>query len=229
VSSSLRYSPQSACLKTTIPVGSRRFASPEERAVTPKPRGVLEYISMCFRVSSVKTHNILVHRVNNDTLVLRAIFAPTPNVGLDNVTTVQEGHFSIGLDPDLCASMRSDDVQSGNVKAEFASLGQLADAVSKTQQVVSGYRGGQVGHVLAHVVDSGFLNTEDESRRFSILSGSRVGQQIRKRLSGVIGELLENRLGFSFCKRTHVCSFGVCRRRDRDVRCDKGWTEGDWS
>jgi hypothetical protein len=122
--------------------------------VTPKPRGVLEQISMSFRVNGAKKHNILIHRVNDDALVLRAVFAPTPNVGLDNVTTVQKGHLSVGLDPDLCASMRSNDVQSGNVKAEFASLGQLADAVSKTQQVVSGYRGGQVSHVLTHIVDS---------------------------------------------------------------------------
>ena len=86
--------------------------------------------------------------------MLRAVLAPTSDVSLDDVATVQEGHLSIGLDPDLCASMRGDDVQSGDVKAELSSLGQLADAVSKTQQVVSGYRGGQVCHVLAYVVDS---------------------------------------------------------------------------
>lgn len=99
-------------------------------------------------------HDILVHRVYDDTLVLRAVLAPASDVSLDNVTTVQEGHLSVGLDPDLCAGMRSDDVQGSDVKAEFASLGQLADAVSKAQQVVSGYRGGQVCHILAHVVDS---------------------------------------------------------------------------
>lgn len=154
MSSSLRYSPQSACLKTTIPVGSRRFASAEERAVTPKPRGVLKQVSVCFCVHVAGLHDILIHRVDDDTLVLRAVLAPTSDVSLDNVTTVQEGHLSVGLDPDLCASMRGDDVQSGDVEAELASLGQLADAVSQTQQVVSGYRGGQVCHILAHVVDS---------------------------------------------------------------------------
>ena len=40
VSSSLRYSPQSACLKTTTPVGSTRLASPVLLAVTPNPSGV---------------------------------------------------------------------------------------------------------------------------------------------------------------------------------------------
>jgi hypothetical protein len=122
--------------------------------VTPKPRGVLKQISMCSCVRMAERHDILVHRVNNDTLVLRAVLAPTSDVSLDNVTTVQEGHLSVGLDPNLCASMRGNNVQSGNVEAELASLGQLADAVTKTQQVVSGYRGGQVCHVLAHVVDS---------------------------------------------------------------------------
>ena len=154
VSSSLRYSPQSACLKTTIPVGSRRFASAEERAVTPKPRGVLEHVSLFAEKGSLRRCDILVHRVDNDTLVLRAVLTPTSNMCLDNVTTVQERHLSVRLDPDLCASMRGDDVQSSDVEAELASLGQLADAVSKAQQVVSCYRGGQVGHVLAHVVDS---------------------------------------------------------------------------
>lgn len=40
VSSSLRYSPMSACLKVTTPVGSRRLASAVDLAETPKPRGV---------------------------------------------------------------------------------------------------------------------------------------------------------------------------------------------
>ena len=122
--------------------------------MTPKPRGVLKWVSMCKGQDGAEAHNILIHRVNNDALVLRAVLAPTSNVSLDDVTTVEEGHLSVRLDPDLCASMRSDNVQSGDVKAEFASLGQLADAVSKAQQVVSGYRRGQVCHVLAHVVDS---------------------------------------------------------------------------
>lgn len=37
VSSSLKYSPTSACRKTTIPVGSSRRASATDRAVTPNP------------------------------------------------------------------------------------------------------------------------------------------------------------------------------------------------
>jgi hypothetical protein len=40
LSSSLRYSPQSACLKHVIPVGSNLRASCVLLAVTPKPRGV---------------------------------------------------------------------------------------------------------------------------------------------------------------------------------------------
>jgi hypothetical protein len=40
VSSSLKYSPQSACLKQVMPVGSSRLASCVLLAVTPKPNGV---------------------------------------------------------------------------------------------------------------------------------------------------------------------------------------------
>ena len=94
--------------------------------MTPKPRGVLKQISMCYCVYLAERHDILVHRVNNDTLVLRAVLGPTANVGLDDVAAVEERHGSVLLDPDLVARVLREDGEGGDVQAELARLGEFA-------------------------------------------------------------------------------------------------------
>lgn len=66
--------------------------------------------------------------------MLRTILRPSANVCLDNVTTIQERHLSIGLDPDLVACVLSEDWESGDVKTEFASLGELAWKILETNR-----------------------------------------------------------------------------------------------
>ena len=58
--------------------------------------------------------------------MLRTILRPSPNVRLHNMATIQEWHFSIGLHPDLVSCVFGEDGESGDVQAEFASLGELA-------------------------------------------------------------------------------------------------------
>ena len=52
--------------------------------------------------------------------MLRAIFAPSTNMSFDNIATIEERHFPIGLHPHLVSSMRSYYIQCCNVKSEFA-------------------------------------------------------------------------------------------------------------
>lgn len=68
----------------------------------------------------------VIHTVNNNTLVLRAVLRPTSNVCLDNVASVKERHLSVGLNPDLVTSVLRKDWKSGDMKAEFSSFGELA-------------------------------------------------------------------------------------------------------
>ena len=68
----------------------------------------------------------IVHAVNDYTLVLWAVLRPTSNVCLDNVAAVKERHLSVGLNPDLVASVLRKDWKCGNVKTEFSCLGELA-------------------------------------------------------------------------------------------------------
>ena len=64
----------------------------------------------------------IIHLQNYNSLMFRAIFAPSTNMGFDNIATIEERHLPIGLHPHLVPSMRSYDIQCCNVKSEFAGL-----------------------------------------------------------------------------------------------------------
>ena len=58
--------------------------------------------------------------------MLRAVLGPAPDVGLDDVAAVKEGHLAVGLDPNLVAGVLGEDWEGGDVEAEFEGLGELA-------------------------------------------------------------------------------------------------------
>jgi len=58
--------------------------------------------------------------------VLRAVLGPATNMGLDDVATVEEGHGTVLLDPDLVAGVLGDDGEGCDVQTELARLGELA-------------------------------------------------------------------------------------------------------
>ena len=126
MSSSRRYSPQSACLKTTIPVGSSLLPSAVERAVTPNPYILVSDLVSFFVVCPSTYKRSVVHAQNHYTLMLRAVLTPAANVRLDDVSSVQEGHFAVRLDPDLVPGVRRNNVQRRDVHSEFSSLGELS-------------------------------------------------------------------------------------------------------
>ena len=68
----------------------------------------------------------VVHAVHHDALVLGAVLGPAPDVGLEHVAAVQEGHLAVGLDPELVARVRGEDRQRGDVETEFEGFGELA-------------------------------------------------------------------------------------------------------
>jgi hypothetical protein len=111
----------------------------------------------------------VVHAQDQDSLVLWAVLAPAADVGLEDVSSVQKGHLAVGLDPDLVAGVGGNDGQGRDVQAELARLGELAQTDAQREQVVAGYRGGEVGEGFAHVVDAGALGEVSRARR----AGSR--------------------------------------------------------
>lgn len=68
----------------------------------------------------------VVHAVHDDALVLGAVLRPAPDVRLDDVTTVQEGHLAVRLDPHLVTRVLRQDRERRDVQTEFESLGELA-------------------------------------------------------------------------------------------------------
>ena len=147
MSSSRRYSPQSACLNTTIPVGSSLLPSAVERAVTPNPCVFISDLVSCVRRHSrASTYKrSIVHAQNHDTLVLRAVLAPAANVCLHNVSAVQEGHLAVRLDPDLVPSVGRNNVQRGDVHPELSGLGELSETRPERKKALTGDRGSEVG------------------------------------------------------------------------------------
>ena len=87
----------------------------------------------------------VVHAQDHHTLVLGAVLAPATDMGLNNVTTVQEGHLAVGLDPDLVPSVRRNHVQRGDVHPELSSLCELSEARSEREEALTSDRSGQVG------------------------------------------------------------------------------------
>lgn len=89
----------------------------------------------------------VVHGVDNHALVLRAVLGPAAHVRLDDVAAVQEGHLAVGFHPDLVARVLGQDGQRGDVQAELARLGELAEADAEGDELVAFYFGGRRGCV----------------------------------------------------------------------------------
>jgi hypothetical protein len=58
--------------------------------------------------------------------VLWAVFGPTTDVRFEDVPAVEEGHFAVGLDPELVAGVRGEDGEGGDVEAEFEGFGEFS-------------------------------------------------------------------------------------------------------
>lgn len=130
VSSSLRYSPQSACLKHVIPVGSNLLASAVLLAVTPNPNGVSFILYTTTPESSgsasVKRTKCRDSRVGAHTLMFRTILRPSPHMRLHDMSTIQERHFAVRFNPDFVAYVFGEDGEGGDVQPEFSCLCELA-------------------------------------------------------------------------------------------------------
>lgn len=74
-----------------------------------------------------KSKRRVIHTIHHDALMLGAIIAPPTHVGFDDISTVQKGHFAVGLDPNLVAGVFGEDGEGGDVQAEFACLGEFAE------------------------------------------------------------------------------------------------------
>lgn len=82
----------------------------------------------CAARRNTKTQRRVVHAVDDHALVLGAVLGPAADVRLDDIAAVQKRHLAVGLDPDLVARVLGEDGQRGNVQAELARLGELAEA-----------------------------------------------------------------------------------------------------
>lgn len=140
--------------------------------------------------------------------MLGDIVAHLADMGLENVVSIEEGHLSVGLDPDLVSSMCGKQGKGSDMKSELAGLGELAQTGAHRVQLCSRHTGGIFGNLLLHVVDSVLLESEDV--------GVFVVDEVRDVSADVVGELLKHGFRFFFGQRSHCV---VCvSRADAD-----GW------
>ena len=92
--------------------------------------------------------------------MLHHVLGPAPDVRLQHVAAVQEGHLALRLDPDARARVRRDHVQRRHVQAEGAGLGEAAEAGAERGQLGARHVGGQVGQRERHVVDARAVQPE---------------------------------------------------------------------
>ena len=162
------------------------------------------------------------HAVHHAALVLGAVLGPAADVRLDDccaslsavppfsfhlegerltVRPVQERLGAVLLDPDLVAGAGGDDGQGGDVQAELARLGHLADAGAQAQQGVAADAGGEVGDGELDEVDARVVQAEDVA--VAVFEGGDQALEV----GHVVGELGV----LAFCVCSAVLSF--CRRR----------------
>lgn len=114
------------------------MASVVLRAVTPKPYSKSVLLFEMDGKEHKTYQRSIVHAQDNDTGMFWALLAPSANMSLDDVTSIQERHLSIRLDPDLVSSMRGNDIEGGDVQSELARLCELAETGTEGEEGVAG-------------------------------------------------------------------------------------------
>lgn len=75
-------------------------------------------------------------------------------MGLDDVVSIEVGHFSIALDPNFMPAVLGKVIKTGDVESELAALGELAHEQACREDFVLGDVGGHVGDESIDVVNA---------------------------------------------------------------------------
>jgi hypothetical protein len=97
--------------------------------------------------------------------VLRDIFSHPRNVGLDDMISIQVGHFSVTLDPDLMPAIFGQVVKTSDVEPKLPALRELAYQQSCGEEFFLGNVGGHVGNERIDEVDTIFNEPKDRFLR----------------------------------------------------------------
>jgi hypothetical protein len=109
-------------------------------------------------------------------------------VGLDDMISIQERHFTSGLDPDFMFGVLGHEIETRYTEPELASFGKLTDINASTKQLFFGYIGAESDELAVDVKD--FVLDEAEYR---LLDG--VFNQILESVTDVLVEFSEEHFG----------------------------------
>jgi hypothetical protein len=129
-------------------------------------------------------------------LMLGGIFCYSTKVCLEDVVAIQEGHFAVGLDPDLVFRILGDLVESSNVELEFAAFAEFSEAGTKGDEVCSCDRDAQTHRGFRHIVDLVLVQPEAIGLVLAV-------DEVDKILANVICEFRKDGFALVLGERTH--------------------------
>lgn len=119
--------------------------------------------------------------------MLWTVLTPSSNVRLDDISTVQEWHFAIRLNPDLVPRMWRNDIKRCDVDPEFPSFGELSDAGTEGQEIGTSDRSREIRYRFSDIVYAGVLDAKNMSFSRSVTAVRRGGSdEVIERPSSVV-------------------------------------------
>lgn len=128
--------------------------------------------------------------------VLGDILCHPGDMGFDDVISIEVGHLSARLDPNLVGRISRDEIKAGDVQTEFASLGELADLDPRAEDLLLGHVGGQLDQLMVDEEHSALDEAED--------GGGVAAHQVLEGVADVLVELGEEHLGLLVGEGPHI-------------------------
>lgn len=113
-------------------------------------------------------------------------------MALEDMVSIEEGLFTIWLDPHLVLAVLREEVEACDVQLEGLSLGEFAEDGSSGEEIIFADVSGHLEHFSTDVINSCPVETEDVISILTVDKELDVG-------SHILGQLLEEGLGFRLC------------------------------
>ena len=124
--------------------------------------------------------------------IVRCILSNPGEMALQDVVSIEEGLFTVRLDPDLVLAVLREEVEACDVELEGLSLREFAEDGASGQQIIFADVSGHLEYFSTDIINSWPVETEHVITIFTIDKELDIG-------SHVFGQLLEEGLRFRLC------------------------------
>jgi hypothetical protein len=135
-----------------------------------------------------KSKRKIVKVINTNRGILGNVFGHSGNVSLDDMISIQERHFTSGLNPDFMFGVLGHEVKTRYTEPELASFGELTDINASTKQLFFGYIGAESDELAVDVKDFIF-----DKAKYRLLDG--VFNEVLESVTDILVEFSEEHFG----------------------------------